>query len=189
MDIIKNVQEDIVMTDKLLGERIKIIRKQRAMTLQDLADRSGLSVAFISKVERGLTSPAFSALLEICKAIEVDLVELVQATTDRQPVIKKNERIPMFPMKKDDGVRHEFGTQGFRKMKGLWMTLQHGAAEISRGHPEEELGTVIKGRLKVTIGKESYILEEGDTLYIDAHVQHSLKNIGNCECLCFFVFN
>ncbi|MBC2727095.1 cupin domain-containing protein [Desulfosporosinus sp.] len=176
------------MSDKFLGERIKIIRKQRDMTLQDLADKSGLSIGFISKVERGLTSPTFSALLKISKAIEIELVELVQASTDRRSVIRKNERISMYPMT-DSGIRHEFGTHGFRKMKGLWITLQHGAVDISRGHSEEELGIVIKGRLKVTIGKESYSLEEGDTLYIDANVQHSLKNIGDCECICFFAIN
>ncbi|MDQ7095141.1 cupin domain-containing protein [Desulfosporosinus sp. PR] len=176
------------MTDKILGERIKAIRKQRNMTLQDLADRSGLSIGFISKVERGLTSPAFSALLEICRAFQVDLVELVQASTDRRSVIRKSERIPMFS-KTDDEIKHEFGTQGFRKIKGLWITIQPGAVDISRGHSEEELGIVIKGSLKVTIGKEAHILEEGDSLYIDSYVPHSLKNIGDCECLCFFAIN
>ncbi|MDQ7095139.1 cupin domain-containing protein [Desulfosporosinus sp. PR] len=188
MNIIKNGPEDMVMSDELLGERIKTVRKQRSMTLQDLADRSGLSIGFISKVERGLTSPAFSALLGICRALQVDLVELVQASTDRRPVIRKNERMSMFP-KADDGLRHEFGTQGFRKIKGLWLTLRPGAEDISRGHSEEELGIVIKGRLKVTLEKEPYILEEGDALYIDSYVPHSLKNIGNGECVCFFVFN
>lgn len=178
----------LLMNDELLGKRIKTIRKQRGMTLQDLADISGLSIAFISKVERGLTSPTFSALLEICKALEVDLVEVAQTSEDKRPVIKKNERIQMFPMA-DGRIIHEFGTQGSRKMKGLWMTLQPGATDISRGHPEEELGIIIRGMLGVTIGKDTYVLEEGDTLYIDAHVQHSLTNIGDCECLCFFAIN
>lgn len=176
------------MTDELLGERIKIIRKERGMTLQNLADETGLSIAFISKVERGLTSPTFSAILEICKALQVDLIELAQPSEDKQPVIKKNERIQMFPLA-DGRIRHEFGTQGSRKMKGLWITLDPGTTDISRGHPEEELGIIIKGKLKVTIGKDTYILEEGDTLYIDANVQHSLTNIGDGECICFFAIN
>ncbi|MFZ5945628.1 MAG: helix-turn-helix domain-containing protein [Bacillota bacterium] len=178
------------MMDELLGERIKKIRKQRNMTLQDLSDVSGLSIAFISKVERGLTSPTFSALLEISKSLEVDLVELVDLvqTSEEKPVIKKNERIQMCPTA-DGHLRLELGTQGSRKMKGLWITLQPGATDISIGHPEEEVGAIIRGRLQVTIGKDTYVLEEGDTLYIGAHVQHSLTNIGDCECVCFFAIN
>jgi len=176
------------MTDELLGERIKIIRKDRGLTLQSLADETGLSIAFISKVERGLTSPTFSAILEICKALEVDLTELAQPVEDKKPVIKKNERIQMFPLA-DGCIRHEFGTQGSRKMKGLWMTLDPGTTDISRGHPEEELGIIIKGKLEVSFGTDTYILAEGDTLYIEAHVQHSLTNIGNEECICFFAIN
>lgn len=174
------------MTDELLGERIKQIRKQRNMTLQNLADATGLSIAFISKVERGLTSPAFSAILEICKALEVDLVELAQpCVEDKKTVIKKNERIQVFPLT-DGRVKHEFGTQGPRKMKGLWLTLKPGTTDVSRGHPEEELGIVVKGSLAVAVGEDTYILEEGDTIYIDAHVQHVLTNIGENECICFF---
>lgn len=155
------------------------------MTLQNLADRSGLSIAFISKAERGLTSPTFSALLEICKALDVDLVDLAQPFEDKQPLIRKHERIQMYPMA-DGLVKYEFGTQGSRKMKALWVTLQPGGMTVSKGHSEEELGIVIKGQLRVTIGGKTYFMEEGDTFYIEERVQHSLMNIGNCECLCFF---
>ncbi|MEL7563391.1 MAG: cupin domain-containing protein [Dehalobacterium sp.] len=176
------------MTDELLGERIKTIRKERGMTLQSLADETGLSIAFISKVERGLTSPTFSAILEICKALEVDLTELAQPSENKRPVIKKNERIQMFLLA-DGCIRHEFGTRGLRKMKGLWTTLNPGTTDISRGHPEDELGIIIKGKLEVAFGTNTYILEAGDTIYIEAHVQHCLTNIGDEACICFFAIN
>jgi transcriptional regulator with XRE-family HTH domain len=174
-----------VVDDKLLGIRIKAIRKQRGLTLQNLADKSGLSTAFISKAERGLTSPTFSALLEICKALDVDIVDLTQSFEDKKVVIRKHERLEMYPLA-DGLVKYEFTTQRSRKMKGLWLTLQPGGMTVSRGHSEEEMGIVIKGKLKVILGKETYFVEEGDSLYIDAHVQHSLKNVGDCKCLCFF---
>jgi transcriptional regulator with XRE-family HTH domain len=162
------------MTDELLGERIKEIRKQRGMTLQNMADKTGLSIAFISKVERGLTSPTFSALLEICKALEVDLANLAQPSEELYPLIKKNGRIQMFPLA-DAKIKHEFGTQGSRKIKALWITLASGTTDVSRGHPEEELGIVVQGVLKVTVGKDIFVVEEGDTLYIESHVPHSDK--------------
>ena len=174
-----------VVDDKILGVRIKAIRKQRGLTLQNMADKSGLSIAFISKAERGLTSPTFSALLEICKALSIDIVELAQSTEDKEAVTRKHERIEMHPMA-SGLVRYEFATQRSRKMQGLWLTLHPGGMTVSRGHSEEEMGIVIKGKLKVVIGEETYYLEEGDTLYIDAQVQHSIKNVGDYECLCFF---
>jgi len=173
------------MTDELLGERIKEIRKQRRMTLQNMSDKTGLSIAFISKVERGLTSPTFSALLEICKALEVDLANLAQPFEELHPLIKKNERIQMFPLA-DGRIKHEFGTQGSRKIKGLWITLAAGTTDVSRGHPEDELGIVFQGALKVIVGKDTFVVEEGDTFYIESQVPHSLTNIGNRECICFF---
>jgi len=176
------------MNDELLGERIKEIRKLRGMTLQNLADKTGMSIAFISKLERGLTSPTFSALLEICKGLETDIASLAQPVESPRPLITKAERIEMLP-KSGEGIKLEFGTQAFRKMKGLWITLQPGMTDISRGHPEEELGIVIKGSMDVAIGKKKYHMEEGDTLYIESSTPHSLTNRGDTECICFFAIS
>ena len=176
------------MTDEFLGERIKEIRKRQGLTLQNLADKTGMSIAFISKLERGLTSPTFSALLEICKGLGVDLASLAHPEEELHPVIKKSERIEMFPLS-HGRIKHEFGTQGSRKMKGLWITLEPGTTDISRGHPEEELGIVIKGVLEVALGKQKYVIEEGDTFYIEASVPHSLTNLGKEDCICFFAIN
>lgn len=176
------------MTDKDLGKKIKYIRKQRNLTLQNLADKTGLSVAFMSKLERGLTSPTISSLLKVCKALEVDLAELTQSPENLSPVIRKHERPEMMPSH-DGKIKYEFGTQGSRKIKGLWITFGPGARDISRGHSEEELGIIVKGILEVTIGEETYILEEGDTVYINANVPHKLTNIGIEECICFFAIN
>lgn len=173
------------MNDEQLGIRIKTVRKQRGLTLQNLADKTGLSIAFISKAERGLTSPTFSALLEICKALEMDLAKLARFPEDNFPVIRQDERIQVATMA-EGKVKYEYATQSSRKMRALWITLKPGGTTISRGHPEEEMGIVIKGKLKATIGKDIYLVEEGDTVYIEAQTPHSLTNIGKEDCLSFF---
>jgi len=59
--------------NKRLGERIKKIRKARKMTQAKLAERSNLSVEYISRLERGIGHPSFKTLTAIANALEVDM--------------------------------------------------------------------------------------------------------------------
>ena len=65
------------MIEKVLGKRISEIRKSNGLTQEDLAEKAGYSVEFISLVERGLNAPSVAGLAKIAKALKVRVRDLV----------------------------------------------------------------------------------------------------------------
>ena len=75
-----------------LGEKIKAIRKRKNYTLKDLSDMTKLSIGFLSNIERDLNSPSISNLQQICQALAVNLMEILDPTDTHSPVTRKEER-------------------------------------------------------------------------------------------------
>lgn len=75
-----------------LGEKIKAIRKKLGYTLQELSEKTELSIGFLSNIERDLNSPSISNLQQICQALNVNLMEILDNTLNLSPVTKKEER-------------------------------------------------------------------------------------------------
>ena len=71
------------MTEKL-GEKIKTARLAKKMTLKELAEKTQLSISFLSMVERGLTSAAVVSLKKIAEALDMDLSAFFEKTEDEQ---------------------------------------------------------------------------------------------------------
>jgi transcriptional regulator with XRE-family HTH domain len=61
---------------KLFGRRVRVLRKLRGLTQGVLAEESGLSVEYISRIERGLTSPSFDTIGALCKTLRVEPYQL-----------------------------------------------------------------------------------------------------------------
>ena len=79
-----------------LGERIKKYRKKMNYTLKELSDITKLSVGFLSNIERDLNSPSISNLQQICLALNVNLMEIIDENGSSSPVTRVNERQEIF---------------------------------------------------------------------------------------------
>ena len=85
-----------------IGKKLKGLRILKGLTQEELADRSELSKGFISQVERNLTSPSISTLMDILQCLGTDLKEFFSDSEDSQIVFKKTitlkKRIPNYIM-------------------------------------------------------------------------------------------
>ncbi|MDI9502589.1 MAG: helix-turn-helix transcriptional regulator, partial [Bacillota bacterium] len=75
----------------MIGKRIRAQRKTENLSLEQVAKRTGLSIGYLSNLERDLTSPTFDNLILICTAIGVSVVELISSSLEFKPVIKSGE--------------------------------------------------------------------------------------------------
>ncbi|MDK2986561.1 MAG: hypothetical protein PWQ96_2205 [Clostridia bacterium] len=173
-----------------LGEQIKKIRKQRGLTLQQLADMTDFSIGFLSNIERDITSPTVSSLQKICEVLNVNMVELIQPSEDKKIVVRKHQRRELYKSS-ESKVKYELVTEGNRKIQGVCITMEPGAnyGDESRGHSKDELGIVLQGTLEIVLDDKTYILNEGDSIYIEANHPHRYRNIGKDQCICFFVLS
>jgi transcriptional regulator with XRE-family HTH domain len=183
---------DTTVTEQL-GTRIQERRRQKQLTLEALAERSGVSRAMLSKVERCEKNPTVAVALKIAKALGVSLFELLGETEAHQSivVIPKNRQLVV----KDPET-------GFERQL-LSPTFEGGSVEFMRHliPPDSSSGdlpashqkglskyiVVEKGKLRVVIGSQTYLLEKGDAMYYTADVTHRYENAGRSVCSYYMV--
>lgn len=172
-----------------LGERLKNLRKKKGLTLKQLADITGLSVGFLSNVERGVNSPTIVSLRKICDSLNISFFELLKPNIQEQRVVRSNARTELVNSQRSK-ARYEVLAVGVnKKMQPLCITLEAGGSmgEMEVGHEGEEFGYILKGKMEIEVAGETYLLEEGDSIYIEEYVPHRYRNAGPEECVSLWV--
>lgn len=170
----------------MIGQAIKRYRKHNNLTLNEVSLRTGLSVGYLSNVERDLTSPTFDNLCTICDALSISVEDLLRQKRSYKPCIKKKNRKSIYP--KDYRFQYEYTTATHLPMVGICMTLpaDYRGKEVSTGHDTDEYGIIVKGALIFEIEGENFLLEEGDSIYIKARTLHKWRNAGEGECISYW---
>jgi transcriptional regulator with XRE-family HTH domain len=176
----EDITEAMATTLASIGERIRKARLAREMTLQDLADISGVSPSMLSLVERGRVAPSVGSLIVIAEALGVAMSDLVAA----QSVQK--ERIVVRP---SDQRVIEHAKHVVRRLlredsaRGVSVAISEfppntDSAPIALSHTGYEFGFVLDGRLTVEIEGKSYIVEKGDLISYSSRRSHRIWNHG-----------
>jgi transcriptional regulator with XRE-family HTH domain len=166
------------MNEKLaVGQRIKEIRRTKALSLRALAELSNLSTNAISLIERGDNSPTVSSLHSLAKALGVPITAFFDNLADGQVIhVKKNQR----PTSNTEGVKIENLGSGLpnQQLEPFFMTIKPGISSTSSQitHSGEEFVYVLKGAVTCSIGEQEYRLEEGDSLLFLASQPHVYRN-------------
>lgn len=173
-----------------IGSTLKKIRLEKGLSIRDVANETGLSTGFISNVERGVNSPTVSSLAKICSALDTSLVDLFQKNGNPMDkvIVRKHERETLLNSRQSKTV-YEILTACPQKMKPVCITMEpggdYGGSPI--GHEGDEFGIVLEGVMEVTIGNETYIMHEGDSVYILPFVPHKFRNAGKTRCVTLWV--
>jgi len=178
-------KDDTIAFETDLGRRIKRIRLSKGMTLMDVAKAVGCSVGLLSQIETGKVSPSLKTLFGIAACLRVPVGSLFDESLRREkPVfIKASERskeATIFEgLNVENIVASDVGTDG--EVKVVWATLEAGAStgEIPHTHPGKEIGIILKGKAEVVIGEERYQLGPGDSIYFQADIPHTWRNVGD----------
>lgn len=173
----------------LIGHTLKSLRQQKNLTLRELADATGLSVGFLSNLERDINSPTITSLNKICQALGTNLVNLLHPIEqNRDRVVRKSERQELFASKRS-GIRYQLLSGRSGHLKPICISIEPGGdyVEIPLGHETDEFGIILEGSMEITVGSENYLLEEGDSIYIESYSPHKYRNTGNTRCISLWV--
>lgn len=177
----------------MLGNKIRHLRKSRKLKLNDIAEKSGLSVSYISQLERNLVEPSLSSLKKIASALETPVYLLIDDTEHDNIVMRKGER-PVMTFANTD-TRFEIVSTTTRninfepKMMMVQFTIPAGSedSEDYISHMAEELIVLIEGKLEVTYGDTVYELEPGDSIYVQENIPHKIANKYSQEAIGYYV--
>ena len=173
--------------DTRIGELIKQIRKNNKITLEDLAGSTGLSVSYLSTIERGITSPTIINLQKICQELGVTLSDLISTVDDDKIHIKKDQRRIIFDDR--DNVVYEAITEGNRRIKSICMTVYDNREHPSAKHISDEFGYIVSGSLIMTVDGIAYDLQSGDSLYISANTTHTFRKTSDEPCISIWSYH
>ena len=176
-----------------LGARVKDLRKEAGLTLDELAGRSGVSRAMISKLERGEKNPTLVIAARLTEGLGVSLSRLAGVEERREVVLVPRER-RMVLRDPETGFERQSLSPTFtgRGVEFLRNVIPEGSTSgdfpAHRNGVEEHI-VVEKGELKATLGGEEYLLREGDALFFEADVPHRFDNAGRGECAYYLVIS
>lgn len=166
----------------MLGGKIRKKRMEKNMSLKDLAERTDLTASFLSQVERDLAEPSITSLRKIAEALGVPIFYFLLDNASTSPVVRRGERkILKFP---ETNVVFELLSPDLnRQMEIVLGRLEVGAASCEEplSHPGEEFIYVIQGQMEISIGEDSYLLNEMDSIYYFASIPHKIVSVGDQE--------
>lgn len=175
------VAVDADETVRAIGRRIRSLRQARNLTLQTVAERTGLSVSLISMVERGLTGPSIGTLVAIGAALGVHMADLVAVDgageeadpvtrKDAQPTFETRQGVRRRVVQTDDGRGFEWAVNEYEPGTSSAPSLTH--------HDGFEYGMVLDGTLTVEFEGAEHVLRAGDAISYSSTVPHRLRNDG-----------
>jgi transcriptional regulator with XRE-family HTH domain len=165
-----------------LAYRIAFLRKQRTMTLDRLANASGLTKSYLSKVERGLSVPSISTTMKIAQCLELSVGQLLGETQyqDAISIVRSSERPSFMRGGSSSGYDYEMLAAGkqFKMMEPFIMkpplTFQN---DRRFNHSGQEIIFVLPGQMEIEFGGVHHKLSKGDCAYFDAHVPHRSRSL------------
>lgn len=169
-----------------LGTKLKARREKKGYTLKQTAEISGLSIGFISQVERGQTDPSLSSLKKLAEALDVKLGDLFEQNSVEHVLVKSGEgkRLEI-----DSAIYCELlATSVSKIMEPMIKVIQPGGKSgLVDPHTGEEFIWVIDGILQVTLGDTTYVMHPGDSVYFQAGQPHAWENNGSQVCRALWV--
>ncbi|MEQ9441714.1 MAG: XRE family transcriptional regulator [Cyclobacteriaceae bacterium] len=167
-----------------IGTKIKSIRKSQGLKLGDLSTRSQVSIAMLSKIENGRVFPTIPSLIQILRALGVDLNEFFSD-------LKANEEFPGYLLVKSTDyqpLEKEDESVGFHYVSVLTRVMERSSMEVAVltldcNAQRDKVTTagmeyiyMLSGKVDYELGGDILILEEGDSLLFDGNIPHVPHN-------------
>jgi transcriptional regulator with XRE-family HTH domain len=170
---------------RLLGGEIRGLRKARAITLTELAAASGLSIGYLSLLERDRATPSIKALHAVSRALGVTISWFFEANEvpeeERDLVVRRARRRRL---DYSAGVVDELlspNLTGALELLSCRFPPGASSGEEPYTHSGEEAGVVIRGRLELWVDGRTVILEAGDSFGFQSALPHRYRNPGPDE--------
>lgn len=166
---------------KNVAANLREFRKQRRLTLEELAERSAVSKSMLGEIERGRATPTITVLWKIAQALKTPLTSLLGGEEEGVTVVRGDDRKP-FNAESGHAIMSIFPYYEPHRMEVLAIDLAPGASLDNAGHMKgvEEYLFVLEGVVEVTLQQGKIVLGSRDSIRFAADTAHRIANAGNC---------
>ncbi|MGV8079099.1 MAG: helix-turn-helix domain-containing protein [Syntrophales bacterium] len=186
------MKQNPAIIESEIGKRIRSIRKERGITLEQLAQQVGFTKGYLSKVEKSSKSPPVSTLGMIARSLGVTISALLGEENNTTPIsiVRRDERPIIARGGTAFGYSYEAVAHKFpnKIMEPFVLTLPDNPKKKTMyRHEGHEILFVLEGTMKFFHGGEVFIVEEGDCIYFESSYPHFGESVGQKEVKCFMV--
>jgi transcriptional regulator with XRE-family HTH domain len=171
-------------TNKIIGDKIKKLRESKNLSVEDIVERTGLDVVQITRIESNEELPSLAPLIKIARVLGVRLGTFLDDQQELGPVVcRKDDRTD------DKGISFSNNARTVHKNMSYYALSQDKSGRhmepflidvmpakdadfIFSTHEGEEFIFVMEGVIEINYGQDTYLLEEGDSIYYDSIVAH-----------------
>jgi transcriptional regulator with XRE-family HTH domain len=192
-DTALDTEKSIIEEERLrtIGAAIRSRRQELNMSLRELSKQSGLSIGFLSLVERGRSSPALTSLSNVARALGVELSSFFPAEEVEQNEAEETKQrvspLPYVSRANDAAKLSIILSQRIYKLlspripglvlEPMFVTVQPGdTIDEPYSHEGEEFAYVLSGELVFIVDGVEYPLGPGDSIHFRSTVSHAMRN-------------
>ncbi|MFR4121316.1 MAG: helix-turn-helix domain-containing protein [Clostridium sp.] len=160
-----------------IGNKLKELRVLKGLTQEELADRSELSKGFISQLERNLTSPSITTLMDILQCLGTSIGEFFNEAPDEQIVFGKQDYFVKEDTEYKNEIKWIIPNAQKNTMEPIYLTLEAGGSTCpDTPHEGEEFGYILQGTVSIHLGNKTYKAKKGESFYYTADKTHFLSS-------------
>lgn len=167
-----------------VGSRIKSIRVSKNISAEQVAERSGLSLEQIARIEENKNLPSLAPLIKIARVLGVRLGTFLDDTENLGPVIcRKEEQPESISFSSETANSHNYlnffalaQSKTGRHMEPFLIDIDSASKNgyLLSSHEGEEFIYVLEGVIEVTYGKNKFVINTGESIYYDSIVEHNV---------------
>jgi transcriptional regulator with XRE-family HTH domain len=182
-----------LMNEQIIGATVRQLRSSSGLTLTALAKKAGLTKSTLSKIENGQVSSPIATLMRLADGLDVPLAELfAEPPIDPPYVLTRKGKGQVVTQ---DGSRFGYSYEGLaleirsKSAEPFLLTIRPNDGVGQFKHGGEEFLYMLSGRMRFTVGQETFILTAGDSLYFDPRQTHTTKALGKTPArfICIFM--
>jgi transcriptional regulator with XRE-family HTH domain len=181
-----SAQEEEIPISLSVGARVRAVREQKALSLEDVAQRTGFLESTIAQIESGEILPPLGDLVKLARALEMKMgYLLVQGESKPYTVVHKKNRKPISRFGSQKTIRYGYSYESLapekqdRNMEPFLVTLEPTKEEEAPStHEGEEFIFVLEGEIEVLLGEKRELLQREDSIYYDSSLPHRVRALG-----------
>lgn len=183
---------DAAQTDlaPVVGGNLRRLRTRRGLSLERLAQISGVSRAMLGQIELGQSAPTINVLWKIARALEVTFSALISARTQSGALVLRSADSKLLTSKdRSFSSRALFPFDEPRRVEFYELRLSAGSVEDADAHPPgtSENLVVTAGTIEIDVAGDTHKLETGDSILFEADTPHAYRNVGRGEAVMYLV--
>jgi transcriptional regulator with XRE-family HTH domain len=174
----------------VVGANLRRLRTRRGLSLERLAQISGVSRAMLGQIELGQSAPTINVLWKIARALEVTFSALISARTQSGALVLRAAESKILTSKdRSFSSRALFPFDEPRRVEFYELRLGGGSVEDADAHPPgtTENLVVTAGTVEIDVAGDTHRLETGDSILFEADTPHAYRNPGRVEAVMYLV--